>query len=134
MKFEREFVIGRNSNRDSRSNKNCNAACPILSFAWAQKTTLCRKKGKNVSKRTNRALKSREDHCSLCVVFAAALGAPKKGRKGQGRKKKMEAHINRSMVTCKMAAPVTGTTLRTIGPVPGNFRQRTPSVRNRVTR
>ena len=29
----------------------------------------------------------------------------------------MEAHINWSMVTCKMAAPVTGTTLRTTGPV-----------------
>ena len=30
---------------------------------------------------------------------------------------KESAYINWSMVTCKMAAPVTGTTLRTTGPV-----------------
>ena len=30
--------------------------------------------------------------------------------------RKREAHINWSTVTCKMAAPVTGTTLRTTGP------------------
>ena len=36
---------------------------------------------------------------------------------------KGEAHINWSMVTCKMAAPVTGTTLRTTGPVPADSRQ-----------
>ena len=36
---------------------------------------------------------------------------------------KREAHINWSMVTCKMAAPVTGTTLRTTGPVPAESRQ-----------
>ena len=36
---------------------------------------------------------------------------------------KRQAHINWSMVTCKMAAPVTGTTLRTTGPVPADSRQ-----------
>ena len=36
---------------------------------------------------------------------------------------KRETHINWSMVTCKMAAPVTGTTLRTTGPVPADSRQ-----------
>ena len=36
---------------------------------------------------------------------------------------KREAHINWSMVTCKMAAPVTGTALRTTGPVPEDSRQ-----------
>ena len=36
---------------------------------------------------------------------------------------KREAHINWSMVTCKMAAPVTGTALRTTGPVPVDSRQ-----------
>ena len=37
---------------------------------------------------------------------------------------KREVHINWSMVTCKMAAvPVTGTTLRTTGPVPVDSRQ-----------
>ena len=37
---------------------------------------------------------------------------------------KREVHINWSMVTCKMAAPVvTGTTLRTTGPVPAESRQ-----------
>ena len=34
-----------------------------------------------------------------------------------------EAHINWSMMTCKKAAPVTGTTLRTTGPVPTDSRQ-----------
>ena len=47
---------------------------------------------------------------------------------------KREAHINWSMVTCKMAAPVTRTTLRTTGPVPVDSRQQTPSVRHCVTR
>ena len=32
-------------------------------------------------------------------------------------------HINWSMVTCKIAAPVTGTILRTTDPVPADFRQ-----------
>ena len=36
---------------------------------------------------------------------------------------KREAHINWSMVTCKMAAPVTGTTLKTTGPMPADSRQ-----------
>ena len=36
---------------------------------------------------------------------------------------KREAHINRSMVACKMAALVTGTTWRTTGPVPADSRQ-----------
>ena len=36
---------------------------------------------------------------------------------------KREAHINWSVVTCKMAAPVTGTTLRTTGPVLADSRQ-----------
>ena len=36
---------------------------------------------------------------------------------------KSEAHIKWSKVTCKMAAPVTGTTLRTTGPVPADPRQ-----------
>ena len=39
-----------------------------------------------------------------------------------------------SMVTCKMTAPVTGTALKTTGPLPPESRQRTPSVRNCVTR
>ena len=47
---------------------------------------------------------------------------------------KREAHINWSMMTCKMAAPVTGTTLRTTGPMPADSRQWTLSVRNCVTR
>ena len=34
-----------------------------------------------------------------------------------------EAHIDCSMVSCKMAASVTGTTLRTTGPVPADSRQ-----------
>ena len=38
------------------------------------------------------------------------------------------------MTTCKMTAPVTGTTLRTTGPVPAYSLQGTPSVRNCVTR
>ena len=33
---------------------------------------------------------------------------------------KREAHINWTMVTCKIAAPFTGTTLRTTGPVPAD--------------
>ena len=33
------------------------------------------------------------------------------------------SHPPRSMVTCKMAAPVTGTSLRTTGPVPADSRQ-----------
>ena len=37
---------------------------------------------------------------------------------------KREAHINWSMVTCKMVAvPVTATTLRTTGPRPADSRQ-----------
>ena len=36
---------------------------------------------------------------------------------------KREVHINWSMVTCKKAAPATGTTLRTTDPVPADFRQ-----------
>ena len=36
---------------------------------------------------------------------------------------KREAHINWSMVTCKLEAPVTGTTLTTTGPVPADSRQ-----------
>ena len=36
---------------------------------------------------------------------------------------KREAHINLSMVTCKMTAPVTGTALKTTGPVPADSRQ-----------
>ena len=43
---------------------------------------------------------------------------------------KREAHIDWSVVTCKKAAPVTGTTLRTTDPVPADSRQVTPSVRN----
>ena len=34
-----------------------------------------------------------------------------------------ERHINWSIMTCKMAAPVTGTTLRTTGPVPADSRE-----------
>ena len=36
---------------------------------------------------------------------------------------KEKAYINWSMVTCKIAAPVTATTLRTTGPVPVDSRQ-----------
>ena len=36
---------------------------------------------------------------------------------------KREANTDWSMVTCKMAAPVTGTTLRTPGSVPMDSRQ-----------
>ena len=36
---------------------------------------------------------------------------------------KREAYTNWSMVTCTMAAPVTGITLRTAGPVPADSRQ-----------
>ena len=46
---------------------------------------------------------------------------------------KREVHIDWSMMTCKMAAPVTGTTLRTTGPVPADSRQWTSSVHNCVT-
>ena len=45
-----------------------------------------------------------------------------------------ERRFNWSIVTCKMAAPVTRTTLKTTGPVPADSRQWTPSVRNCVTR
>ena len=37
--------------------------------------------------------------------------------------RKRVAHIDSSMATCKMAAPVTGTTLRFTGPVPADSRQ-----------
>ena len=43
-------------------------------------------------------------------------------------------HINWSMVTCKIAAPVTGTMLRTTDPVPADSRQWTSLIRNCVTR
>ena len=36
---------------------------------------------------------------------------------------KREAHINWSMVICKMAVHVAGTTSQTTGPVPADFRQ-----------
>ena len=36
---------------------------------------------------------------------------------------KRETHINWSMVTCKVVAPVTGTTLRPTDPVPADSRQ-----------
>ena len=36
---------------------------------------------------------------------------------------KREAHINWSMVTCKVVAPVTGTTLRPTDPMPADSRQ-----------
>ena len=45
---------------------------------------------------------------------------------------KREAHINSPMVTPEKAAPVTGTTLRTFGPVPADSLHRTPSVCNCV--
>ena len=44
-----------------------------------------------------------------------------------------EGCINWSVVMPKKAAPVTGTTRRTIGPVPADSRQWAPSVRNCVT-
>ena len=47
---------------------------------------------------------------------------------------KREAHEKWSLVKPEKATLVTGTTLRTTGPVPTDSRQGTPSVRNRVTR
>ena len=57
------------------------------------------------------------DYYSSCAQSSHLSTYPVHTKSGCG---KSEAHINWSMVTCKMAAPVTGTTLRTTGPVPAD--------------
>ena len=54
------------------------------------------------------------------VIYAIVSTCPLHTISGCGKR---EARINWSMVTCKMAAPLTGTTLRTTGPVPADSRQ-----------
>ena len=56
----------------------------------------------------------------LLFLYASNFKCPLHTNSGCGKR---EAHINWSIMTCKMAAPVTGTTLRTTGPVPADSRQ-----------
>ena len=55
------------------------------------------------------------------ILFASHLAAPPlHTTSGYGKR---EAHIKWSMVTCKMATPVTGIALRTTDPAPADSRQ-----------
>ena len=82
---------------------------------------LNRENGYSLSPFAPENLVSREGFGSPVPRYMPILSAcPLQTNSGRGKR---EAHISWSMVTCKMAAPVTRTTLSTTDPVPAESRQ-----------
>ena len=93
----------------------CGSTSICVSVDIGSSVTGIATRGCSVGKRFGRTRASQRKSEEVCKELPPQLLSSGCGKR--------EAHINWSMATCKMAAPVTGTTLRTNGPVPEDSRQ-----------